>query len=372
MAGLIGCLGTLVGTSIKVFSIRRDLFPVVLLGQIIVAGSQTVIICLPPKIASTWFSPSELSTACSLGTLGTQLGIALGFMLPPVIVHDHDSEDLEAIGQQLQFLCWTLTIAMVPVSAAVLWCFPKEPPLPPSPAQAELRTRKENEEFKSSEFFRSIKILLTNKGFMIHMCAYGINIAVFSAVGTFLSQFVLQYFEDADEDAGRMGSVMVIAGMVGMILFGIFLDKTHWYKEVTFFVYLFSSISVVCLMYSLHWKSKMLTYISCAIVGMFTNAYMPVGFELAIELTFPSDESITTSILLTMTQVHGALFTVGVGYLNMWTGCFWSLASQAVLLVIGTCITAFIPNKLRRQEAFKNNPGMEKDALRGSRLIFIE
>nr|CAH7768864.1 unnamed protein product [Callosobruchus chinensis] len=105
---------------------------------------------------------------------------------------------------------------------------------------------------------------------------------------------------------------------------------------------------------------------------MFTNAYMPVGFELAIELTFPSDESITTSILLTMTQVLGALFTVGVGYLNMWTGCFWSLASQAVLLVIGTCITAFIPNKLRRQEAFKNNPGMKKDAMHGSRLIFIE
>ncbi|CAH1958086.1 unnamed protein product [Acanthoscelides obtectus] len=370
MAALIGCIGTLVGTTVKVFSIRRDLFSVVLLGQIIVAGSQTVIICIPPKIASTWFKPSELSTACSLGTLGTQLGIALGFMLPPIIVPN--SDDPKVIGQRLQFLCWMLTIAMIPVSIAVLWCFPEQPPKPPSLAQAALRSRNGSQQFRSRDFFGSIRMLLINKGFVVHMIAYGINIAAFSAIGTFLSQFVLQYFEDANEDAGRMGSVMVITGMVGMIMFGVLLDKTHWYKEVTLFVYLFSTISVVCLMYALHWRSKILTYISCAIVGMFTNAYMPVGFELAIELTFPSDESLTTSILLTMTQVFGALFTVGVGYLNIWTGCFWSLASQAVLLFIGTCITAFIPNSLRRQEAFRRDPNMKKNSMHGSRLIFIE
>lgn len=71
--------------------------------------------------------------------------------------------------------------------------FPAEPPLPPSNAQANLRQNKE--EFNTKEFFLSIKKLFQNKPFVIHMVAYGINIAVFSAVGTFLSQFVLQYFQ---------------------------------------------------------------------------------------------------------------------------------------------------------------------------------
>nr|CAI5840952.1 unnamed protein product [Callosobruchus analis] len=369
-AGVIGCTGTLIGTSIKVFSIDRKLFAVVLLGQVIVAASQTVIICIPPKIAATWFKHSELSTTCSLGTMGSQLGCAIGFVLPPIIVQD--SEDPAVLGHGFKILCWSLTVAMVPVTAAVIWYFPDQPPLPPSIAQAQLRVNKDKTEFKSSDFFQSIKQLFLNKGFLIHMCAYGINIGVFSAIGTLLSQFILQYFEGAHEDAGRMGFVMVITGMIGMVLFGILLDKTHWYKEVTLFIYLFSSVSIICLMYSLEGRSKILTYISCAIVGIFTNAYMPVGFELAIELTFPSEESTTTSMLLMMTQILGVIFTVALGYLNLVLGCFWSLCSQSVLLFIGTAVTAFIPNDLRRQEAFKRDPEMKKNSMHGSRLVFIE
>ncbi|CAH1958088.1 unnamed protein product [Acanthoscelides obtectus] len=125
-------------------------------------------------------------------------------------------------------------------------------------------------------------------------------------------------------------------------------------------------------MYSLQWRSKILTYISCAVVGIFTNAYMPVGFELAIELTFPSEESTTTSMLLMMTQILGVIFTVALGYVNLLMGCFWSLCISALLLFIGTAITAFIPNDLRRQTAFKRNPNLKKNSMHGSRLVFIE
>ncbi|XP_018571730.1 uncharacterized MFS-type transporter C09D4.1-like [Anoplophora glabripennis] len=367
-AGLIGCIGTAIGTGIKVFSVRSDLFLVVLVGQAIVSMSQVTIICLPPKIAAIWFKPNEVSTACSLGVIGTQLGCAIGYILPPSIVKD--SDNLEDIGAGLYLLCWILAGSMIPVTIAVLFYFPAEPPLPPSNAQANLRQNKE--EFSTKAFFLSIKKLFQNKPFVIHMVAYGINIAVFSAVGTLLSQFVLQYFEGASEDAGRMGFIMVIAGALGSIVFGILLDKTHKYKEITFLNYLGSAISVFMLMYALEWKSMLLTYLSCAIVGVFTNAYMPVGFEFAMELTFPSEESTTTGILMAMTQVLGALFAIGVGYLNLWIGCYWSLFSQGVLLFLGTVITGYVPNKLLRQEAFKQNLIERKVSHLGSRLVFIE
>lgn len=38
---------------------------------------------------------------------------------------------------------------------------------------------------------------------------------------------VLQHSE---EDAGRIGLLMVLGGMVGSVLFGLYLDKTHRYK----------------------------------------------------------------------------------------------------------------------------------------------
>lgn len=86
--------------------------------------------------------------------------------------------------------------------------------------------------------------------------------------------------------------------------------------------------------------------------SVFTSAYWSVGFELAVELTYPSEESTTTGILFAMTQLAGFLTTAALGYLNQWFGPYWSLASQAVLLFIGTVVTGFIPNDLRRQAAF--------------------
>lgn len=60
MAALIGCIGTLIGTGVKVFSIGNDLFVIVMIGQTIVSSSQLLIICLPPKLASVWFKPNEV------------------------------------------------------------------------------------------------------------------------------------------------------------------------------------------------------------------------------------------------------------------------------------------------------------------------
>lgn len=87
--------------------------------------------------------------------------------------------------------------------------------------------------------------------------------------------------------------------------------------------------------------------------SLFTNAYMPVGFEFAMELTYPSSEGTTTGLLMAPSQVLGVIFALMLGQLNVLIGPFWSLGSQAVLLVFGTLITCFVPNKLKRQEAFK-------------------
>ncbi|XP_050512591.1 uncharacterized MFS-type transporter C09D4.1-like isoform X2 [Diabrotica virgifera virgifera] len=367
-AGIIGCVGTLIGTSIKVFSIRNDLFSVVLLGQSIVSASQLVIVCLPPKLAAIWFKASEVSTACSLGVFGTQVGCAIGYILPPLIVQDGD---VEQIGSQLKILCWLLAGSMVPVTIVVLVYFPKEPPLPPSNAQALLRLNKQ--EFDTSVFFKSIRDLFLNRGFVIHMVAYSINIAVFSAVGTLLNQFILQFFEGDYENAGWMGFVMVISGTIGSILFGILLDKTHKYKEITLLIYFCSALSIGFLMFTLKYRQKLMTYFSCALVGFFINAYMPVGFELAMELTFPSEESTTSGILFAFTQISGAIMAVALGHFNLWLGAFWSLCSQAVMLFIGAIVTIFVPNCLLRQAAFKENKDLfRKEQYHGSHLVFIE
>lgn len=62
------------GTWIKVTSARPDLFAVTFLGQFSCSFAQVFILGMPSKIASVWFGSEEVSTACSIGVFGNQVG----------------------------------------------------------------------------------------------------------------------------------------------------------------------------------------------------------------------------------------------------------------------------------------------------------
>lgn len=62
------------GTWIKVASARPNLFAVTLLGQFSCSFAQVFILGMPSRIASVWFGSGEVSTACSIGVFGNQVG----------------------------------------------------------------------------------------------------------------------------------------------------------------------------------------------------------------------------------------------------------------------------------------------------------
>ena len=62
------------GTWIKVASVRQDLFAVTFLGQFCCSLAQVFILGMPSRIASVWFGSEEVSTACSIGVFGNQVG----------------------------------------------------------------------------------------------------------------------------------------------------------------------------------------------------------------------------------------------------------------------------------------------------------
>lgn len=79
-----------------------------------------------------------------------------------------------------------------------LWgaVFRKEPPLPPSPAQATVRCQNpmSDKSVDRHTFLQTLKSLLTNKNYVLLLISYGINAGVFYAVSTLLNQIVLLHF----------------------------------------------------------------------------------------------------------------------------------------------------------------------------------
>ena len=51
----------------------RDLFPVTLFGQTVVAMSQVFVLGVPPNVAAVWFGADQVSSACSIGVFGNQV-----------------------------------------------------------------------------------------------------------------------------------------------------------------------------------------------------------------------------------------------------------------------------------------------------------
>ncbi|KAF7996263.1 hypothetical protein HCN44_001895 [Aphidius gifuensis] len=343
-AALVGAIGNALGSWIKVFSDAPDKFWLGFLGHTVVAVSQTFILSVPSRLAAVWFGPDQVSSACSIGVFGNQLGVAIGFLFPPMLVPD--SDDPEEVRQGFKRMFYIVAGATSIILALIILFFKNEPPLPPSPAQAVQREAEHAE-----DFFQSIKRLSTNSGYQLLLLSYGINVGIFYAISTHLGRIVSAHFEHSGEDAGRIGLTIVCAGMMGSVLCGIVLDKTRRFKETTLGVYMCSLLGMIIFTSTTSTPTILVYYITAGILGFFMTGYLPVGFEFAAELTYPEPEGTSAGLLNAVTQVFGISITMLWGRIFEWSNDFWANVILCCILAVGAFLTSIIPNDLRRQNA---------------------
>ncbi|PSN51563.1 putative MFS-type transporter C09D4.1 [Blattella germanica] len=200
------------------------------------------------------------------------------------------------------------------------------------------------------ELVRFIVRLLCDRDFLFLFLAYGLNQAVVNAMGTLLNQVMEFYFGDASI-AGYVGMTSVIGGIIGGLIFGKILDKTRRYKLVACTVYGLSAIGMTGFTFVLKTKSELLVYIVTAIFGFFLGGYMPVGFDFAIEITYPEPEAMTSGLLTLGLQVisTAATYIYGEG-VRSW-GVDEANYFLIGILVVGTIFNFGMKPKLKRQEA---------------------
>lgn len=73
LTALLGSGLNCLGSWVKCGSVQRHLFWVTMLGQSLCSVAQVFILGLPSRIASVWFGPKEVSTACATAVLGNQV-----------------------------------------------------------------------------------------------------------------------------------------------------------------------------------------------------------------------------------------------------------------------------------------------------------
>ncbi|XP_021456157.2 feline leukemia virus subgroup C receptor-related protein 1 [Oncorhynchus mykiss] len=355
LTALMGAGLNCVGAWVKCASVRTDLFGVTVTAQIICSVAQVFILGLPSRIASVWFGPKEVSTACATAVLGNQLGVAIGFLLPPVLV-PNTVEDIELMGHNISVMFYGTAVVSTALFILTVIVMEDRPPLPPSQAQAVLLDCAPED----YSYRQSIINLFKNKPFILLLISYGIMTGSFYSVSTLLNQMIMACYENQELNAGRIGLTLVVAGMVGSIICGLWLDHTKTYKMTTLIVYILSFIGMVLFSFTLNLNRIYLVFFTAGVLGFFMTGYLPLGFEFGVEITYPESEGTSSGLLNAFAQIFGILFTLIQGKL---TTNYRPLAGNLFLCVwifLGIFLTALIKSELKRNNV---NMGIDSKTL---------
>ncbi|XP_060610283.2 heme transporter FLVCR1 [Anolis sagrei] len=354
LTALLGSGLNCLGAWIKCASVQRNLYPVTLLAQIVCSVAQVFILGLPSRIASVWFGPKEVSTACAVAVLGNQLGTAIGFLLPPVLV-PNTADDMDLMGYNIRNMFYGTAAISTFLFILVAFVFKEKPKYPPSQSQAVLL----NVSTEDHSYIKSIVNLFKNVPFVLLLISYGIMTGAFYSVSTLLNQMIDSHYKGEEVNAGRIGLTLVVAGMVGSVICGLWLDRTKTYKQTTLIVYILSFVGMIVFTFTLDCGHLIVVFVTGGALGFFMTGYLPLGFEFAVEITYPEPEGTSSGLLNASAQIFGIIFTLIQGKL---TTDYNPRAGNIFLFVwmfIGIILTALIKSDLRRHNV---NSGINVDA----------
>lgn len=358
-AVIIASFGTAIGSIVKCFSCYQGGIWLLMLAQVLIALSEQLIYSVPSRLASVWFPDHQVSRAVAMCVLGNQIGTAVGFQIPQMFLNE--AETVEEIGAGLHRL-FILTMIISCVAFILdYFLFEEEPELAPGYArlkQRELeRTRSKNRSSLRAEMgtlFSQIWQLLINKHLVMLVLSYGIRFSIGDVIATLLNQMIKPLWPDSDLLIGNIGFMMTAGGILGLPLWGHYLDKSHCYKMFNIMSSLATIISLVIFVYVLiYLRMNVTIYLVASLFGFFQIGSLVASLELAVELTYPAPELITSSLMNISGPLFGTIFVFLGSYIVDNCNPLAINAFYLVCLLVALILSLCSRETLNRQDMIK-------------------
>lgn len=265
-------------------AIFADNFTIVLLSQFIIAIGQPFLLNISTKVPANWFPISERSTAAGILIMAQYIGFAVPMVVSPIIA--------TSSGIPSVFMIFAI-IALIAAIIAIVFTKEKPPVAPPGPIAPK-------EDFSIS----SIKRLFTNKAYMIVLFICFMSMGIFNTLLTLIESILLPRGITSMQ-AGIVGAVFVIAGIIGAVVLPIISDKLGvrvplFIGAIAFLVPLYLGLTFI--------KSYILLAIIAGIAGFTIMGVAPILFQHGSEVAYPIQEGTSLGITLLMGQISGVLF----------------------------------------------------------------
>jgi len=300
-----------------VFGILRGLaganYALVLGSTIGIAIAQPFLLNAWTKVPANWFALEERATAVGLVTLANLLGTALGMVLTPILI-----ESLPIPTVQL------LYGGFAAVSALLFLILAREnPPTPPCPPGQEVRAL----------MFDGLKHALKVKPFWFVLLVSFIGLGIFNGITTWVEN-IIRPRGFSPTDAGTLGALMIVGGVIGAVVIPALSDKHRQRQRYLVIAFVGAFPGLIGLTFA---TSQWLLFVSAFEFGFFLVSAMPVSMQYAAEVTHPTPEGTSNSLIQLFGQ-GAVVFVYVMGALKTATGSF----TPSLLLAIGLILLSLV------------------------------
>jgi sugar phosphate permease len=317
-AALMGIFGLLRG-------LASSSFTWVFIAQIGIAVGQPFILNAVTTVAGRWFPIRERATAAGLGSLAIYVGIMAGMALTPVLT----------LATSINTMLVIYGVAAVIAALIFFFTARERPPSPPCPPGQDER----------SLVMDGFKQMIRQKDFIILLIIFFIGLGAFNAVTTWIEN-ILNPRGFSITQAGVVGGVMIVGGIVGALILPTLSDRYHKRTPFIILSLIGATLGLVGVTYA---SGYGLLLFSAFVLGFFLLAAGPIGYQYAAEVTYPAPEGTSNGLLILMGQISGIIFILAMDSLKSpVTGSMTgSMVVLVVLMAIGIAISTRLKESLK-------------------------
>jgi MFS family permease len=315
LMGVFGIVRGVVGTN----------YTWVLISTIGIAVAQPFLLNAWTTVPAKWFNLEFRATAVGLITLSNLIGTALGMVLTPILTETMSIPQVQLIYG-----------VIAAFSALLFIIFAREtPPTPPCPPGMEVR----------AFMIDGLKNAVKNKMFWYYLVVSFIGMGLFNGMTTWV-EAIIRPRHFTTTDAGVLGALMLIGGLVGAVVLPPFSDKQHKRKKFLLIGILGAIPGLIGVTFA---QSFWLICVSAFVMGFFITSISPIGMQYAAEITQPTPEGTSNGLI----QLFGQASVVFV-YTMEATKAVDGSFTPALLLETGLLmVSAILITRLKDPEYLK-------------------
>ncbi len=286
----------------------------VLIATIGVAIAQPFMLNAVTTVAAKWFPLDERATASGLALVAGFLGIGIGQVTAPMLALTYGIPTMQLI----------FGIAAAVSAVAFLLLTREEPPTPPCPPGQESRAL----------VLDGLKSMLAMRDIWVLLFLFLIGLGIFNGVSTWIENIVRPRGFNPTQ-AGDLGGVMLLGGIIGAIVVPAFSDKLQQRKN---FLLLGMVLAIPGMIGVTFAGQYWLSILSFFFLGFFLMSLAPIGFQYAAEITYPAPEGTSNGLL----NLAGQISVVFIYAMDAIKGADGSFTLSLSIFVVLMIVCAFL------------------------------